>query len=183
MLLLRYCSFFIFLSIDSGEILLAQSDAAEAYFNEGMESFNDHYLVKASVAFTNAIAVDQSYAKAYYYRGECFNRMDRKKQAISDYESSLLYDSSLLMSKIRLIHLYKDHKLFDKGLVISSQLIDLHPDNIGAGLYERGFFHQQLGNYDEAINDYSEFLNLEDEVLDDYKEEVRKQLMELKSRK
>ncbi len=147
------------------------------YFR-GIVSMNDGRLDTAIADLTFVAQHDPFCISAYYFRGDCYSRMHRVKEAIDDFSriiakkpylvaisdtaetgrckgKELTYDESIVkLSDIYVLRAlqYGQIKQFDKALKDLNQSISMEPSDVEAR-QERVDIYLALKNYPEAIKE------------------------------
>lgn len=78
------------------QLLLRDSQYTDAFYNIGYIFF--HYKKQYDKAYTNfdiAIKTSPANAPAYFMRGQCAEKMGKKKEALHDYDKALTFDPEL----------------------------------------------------------------------------------------
>lgn len=86
---------------------IGDDEKAMLFFNEAIASsytFVQAYLEKAKILYKQenymealqvldkAVKVQSNFAEGYYYMGRCFEKLERKEDAIESYQTALIYD-------------------------------------------------------------------------------------------
>ncbi|MEE9452764.1 MAG: hypothetical protein V3V13_00085 [Paracoccaceae bacterium] len=148
-------------------MVLAQSDQAVEFYEQGLAQNQVYKLVGASVSFTEAIGLYPEYAQAYYQRGLSFAGMGKQDHAIKDFNAAVGYKITELDPYLRLIAWHKERHQYLAALLITDQLIANMPENAAGGYYDKGQIYELMGNSTLAVVAYKACLQrLEDEASD-----------------
>lgn len=67
----------------------------EAYQEKGFIYYDDKNYTKALQIFQLATKINNTYPDAYYWQGKCYEAMNKKEEAIKNYQTSLNLDKGL----------------------------------------------------------------------------------------
>lgn len=81
------------------QIVLIDPQNADTHYNVGYIYFNNKDYQTALKSFNIAVRVAPTFAKAYYMRGLCAEKLGKKTDARTDYESALKFDPQLTLAK------------------------------------------------------------------------------------
>jgi len=71
----------------------------EAYLEKGFILYDDKQFADALKIFQMAAKINNTYADAYYWEAKCFEALNKKEEAIKNYQASLLLDKDLKEAK------------------------------------------------------------------------------------
>jgi tetratricopeptide (TPR) repeat protein len=164
-------------------VLLAShcfSQSKEELFEAGKRDLEEGWPITAVDYFSDAIALDSTFAWAYYYRGLAYlkgARSDRYTPAVNDFYKciKLQPDSNFWQAYFYIA----DKKLFPDTSALNyySRAIELNPTN--HLLYQkRGFLKQWNRMFSEALADYDKaiHLNKDDFLTYDFKASIEIQM-------
>lgn len=69
------------------------------YFRDGMEDFRKGKIREAHEEFEKAIQLKPDFVEAYFWRGQCYEQMQRPEDALRSYDSALRYDTRYLPAR------------------------------------------------------------------------------------
>lgn len=138
-------------------LLLAAVVLKAQTYNELIAKGDDFYAKKnyaeAIVVFTQAIALEPNFAKAYWYRGDANRELKQYDESINDY--TIAIDLEPKNAKFRKLRgdTYYNQKQYAQAEKDYSKGIELDPKNATLWLY-RGDCYQALKQNEKACNDY-----------------------------
>jgi tetratricopeptide (TPR) repeat protein len=113
---------------------------------------------KALEHTNNALKINKNIAEIYYQKGEIFEELKDSAKAVSSFQTAIEQDPNYYDAYIRLGILFANRK--DKmALQYYNSALQIQPDNIEA-LYNKAYFCQETGLYDEALNTYDTIIGL-----------------------
>jgi tetratricopeptide (TPR) repeat protein len=150
---------------------------------EAINQIVDIYLLqnkyqKAYDIIENAIHKNLTYGDFYFYKAKVLQALDNYEDAVSSFENALLFkeemDSGLYYlntgnTKLQLYKLMDAKDDYNKA-------IHYNPHEAKA-YYARGIVWYELGNFDQAMNDFNRSINLikiEKDTEDEWENELRK---------
>ncbi len=71
----------------------------EAYIEKGQILLAQKKITEALKVFETCSAANQTYADGYYYQAECYELLNKKEEAIANYQKSLTFDANLQEAK------------------------------------------------------------------------------------
>ncbi len=74
------------------KIILKDKRYINAPFNLGLTYFQQDSFQKAIDHFTMALGIRVALPRAYFYRGLCYEKMNKPEQALNDYQQSSIFD-------------------------------------------------------------------------------------------
>lgn len=153
--------------------------SAESFYKRGIQK--SQILKKYSAAindFNEAIEYRPDYSAAFFYRAKCYENLGQGRNAIEDFTSAIDYDKS--WEGIGGI----SSAYFDRGLTYFNlkeanslnedmnaaiedwtKTLDLIP-NYANAYYNRALAWTILGNHDKAVQDYTEVIKLDENLLE-----------------
>jgi len=130
---------------------------AESYLNRGIAFQNLNEFDKAILDFNYAIDLEPEYALAYYNRGHVFRTRRKFDLAIADYLKTVEFEPGLKQAHYTLGELYIKQQEFDNCIPHFARVIELDSGNYWA-IYWQALALEKTGNYPDAINSYTTFL-------------------------
>ena len=76
-----------------------------AYREKAIALYDMNKYEKALEVLNRAITIQNNFDEGYYWRGRCFEKLDRKQDAIENYQMALLYDKNFIEAKEALARL------------------------------------------------------------------------------
>jgi tetratricopeptide (TPR) repeat protein len=67
----------------------------EAYIEKGQILLDQKKIAEALKVFETCSAANQTYADGYYYQAKCYELLNKKEEAIANYQKSLTFDANL----------------------------------------------------------------------------------------
>lgn len=132
----------------------SQSKKAVKLYEKGEKAMKTYHYVKASVEFTNAIAISPNYADAYYQRALCFVGMRRTEAAIKDFASCVDLEPQNIPAYLNIIFHYKALQQYDNALAYIDKLAENSPANLGGSYYQRALCYEEMKEKQKAIDYY-----------------------------
>lgn len=126
---------------------------AEERLNDGIRLYLDGSYDKALAAYGDALLIDSTYAKAYFYRAKTYQKMTQPDKALADYTTSLLYDAKNVDAYMFRAGILLEKELYENALVDFTKAIELDTNNANAYLM-RASVHNYLGRPADALPDY-----------------------------
>ena len=145
-----------------------------ALYDTGRARYDEREFEEAIEIFTQAIAIDDAFAPAYFWRGASLLRLGQLDESLSEYETALeLSPASLnIYTDISMVNVLRD----DLGAAISAletQIELANPDEldpqtplllelyqgVAAGEYSENYhytranYYRQIGLYDQALSE------------------------------
>lgn len=74
------------------EAIAASYTFAEAYLEKSKILYEQGNYMEALRVADKAVKVKNNFAEGYYFMGRCFEKLDRKDDAIESYQTALIYD-------------------------------------------------------------------------------------------
>jgi tetratricopeptide (TPR) repeat protein len=154
------------------QLIALDPTQAGNFNNRGLIFFQSGQLELALADYDQAIALDPCLSQAYNNRANCFAAMGSLEAAIVDYETALDLNPANIHARINLGITFRELDLysaaveaFDTALQFNCLLSvdeDLETRLAGHAYAERGRTHQLAGDWNWAIADYDQALQLMD---------------------
>jgi tetratricopeptide (TPR) repeat protein len=109
-----------------------------------------------------ALAIDSTYADAYYLRAANMVELKKNDMAIDDFQKALQYDSKMHRAKFHMAVLLTETGRYDYALELLSELRLENIDFISEVLYYRGEVFYYLHDFDGACMDWKASAELGD---------------------
>ena len=109
-----------------------------------------------------ALAIDSTYADAYFLRAANMIELNDKGSAIDDFRMALQYDSKMYRAKFHMAILLKGRGQYDQALQLLSELRLEDTDFISEILYYRGEVLYYMHDFEGACKDWNESAQLGD---------------------
>jgi len=152
-------------------------------YERGLASYEATLMVEASVFFTDAIAIDPSFAPAYYHRGLSFLAMERSEQAFKDYQSAVSNGIDILDPYLRLVAFYKSRQQYSAALIVTDQLIEHMPENTAGAYWDKGQVYELMGKKKLAVAAYKACLETLPEGSEGFADTLNSRIAALSSSK
>ncbi len=141
---------------------LAGEPKAEVALDKGNAFYSNGDLDAAIAAYDEAIRLNPKYAKAFCDRGSAYVCKRQYEKAIDDYTKAIRLNPELAEAYCGRGVIFGYFGLngeFDKGIADFTEVIHLNP-KLAAPYYGRGAAYMHKGEYDRAIRDFDEALQL-----------------------
>jgi tetratricopeptide (TPR) repeat protein len=112
----------------------------------------------AAREFTEAINLDSKFSKAFFHRGVCLIRMDKK--GIDDLNIAIKFDKQNFEAFVTRALYHYNHGNYEKGIDDINAALHLEPMSIRAYLL-RGSCRCKLNDYESAINDFTRAIQVD----------------------
>lgn len=137
-------------------VMVAMALQAQTYnelIAKGDEFYGAKNYTEAIKIFTQAIALEPNFAKAYWYRADSHREIKQYEEALSDY--TIAIDLEPKNAKFRKLRgdTYYNMKQYDKAEKDYTKGIEIDPKNATLWLY-RGDCYSHVNQKDKACNDY-----------------------------
>lgn len=109
--------------------------------------------------YNNAISIDPAFSIAYANRASFYFFNKQFDLAKSDIESALLYDPKNEFTYLISSYIDGENSNYQDALLKLNKLIEIDSKNV-SGFKSRAELNDLLNNYDEAIADYTSFIEL-----------------------
>ena len=146
---------------------LIKVDCAVAYNNRGKAYLEQEKYDEAIQDFNDAISSNSRYAPAYYNLARAYDKLGEKRKALCDYIKARDLDPSFkkklsaeILEKIRLVE-----ELDKLNRAIESKPFDVNTANV---YNKRGVIRYKLEEYDEAIQDFDDAVDLKEDFGEAY---------------
>ncbi|MBD2437207.1 protein kinase domain-containing protein [Nostoc sp. FACHB-110] len=125
---------------------------AEAYYQEGLDKYNNQDFRGAIEDYTQAININPNFAMAYFNRGNAHDEIGHIKIAIKDYTQAININPNFAMAYFKRGNAYNE--LEDKQAAIEdyTQAINMNP-NFADAYFNRGITYDDLKHKQAAIED------------------------------
>ncbi|MCQ2289238.1 MAG: tetratricopeptide repeat protein [Muribaculaceae bacterium] len=124
------------------------------HYQKAIDYYNEVHRMEPEVNFDENIA-------------QCYSNMGNNELALQHIDKALENDSTVLGSlSSKALYLYQAHRN-DEALACASKLIEKLPAN-PMGYYTRATFNRHLGNYKDAIEDFTMAITLDPETAEFY---------------
>lgn len=144
---------------DYNSALKINPNLAEVYFNRGLNKVALGEYQDAIADFTQAIEINPNYTQAYLNRGYTRLHLGENRETIEDFDCALRLDSVAAKEFFHQInHIFKDD--IGEGIDKNQQLIQ--------GILIQGNLRYELGDYQAAIDNYTQVLNLDPNNIESY---------------
>ena len=172
--------FICFVALVSSSYASAQSSDAKALYERGVENNKSGQLIEASVLLTQAIAMNEDYADAYYQRGLSFIGMNRSDKGMKDFHQAIGYKIQNLDPYLRLIKWHNANKKYQATLVVTDQIIANMPENAAGGYWDKGQTYELMNKGKLAIAAYEASLTALGSDNEDFAKILKNRINELK---
>jgi tetratricopeptide (TPR) repeat protein len=151
---------FTLVFVTSITINLLKLNPAEAYFNRGLEYYNNGDFDQAISEYNKVIQLVPNNANAYYNRGLAYAGKGDLDPAISDYDKAIQLNPDFFEAYINRGNAYFDNGNMDQAISDFDKAIQLNPDFVMA-YYNRGNAYKDKGDLDRAISDFDQAIQLD----------------------
>ncbi len=126
--------------------------------------FDKGYFTEANnlkiVFYTKAIELNPDYAAAFNNRGNAYQKLGKRNEAISDYSQTIYLQPDFSPAYLNRGNIFQDSGEFEKAIQDYSKTIKLDPKNKLAFNF-RANCYKKVSNFEEAINDYNRAIELD----------------------
>jgi tetratricopeptide (TPR) repeat protein len=150
---------FTLVFITSITINLLKQNPAEAYFNRGLEYYNNGDFDQAISEYNKVIQLVPNNSNPYYNRGLAYAGKGDLDPAISDYDKAIQLNPDFIEAYINRGNAYNDKGDLDQAISDFDQAIHLNPD-FAMAYYNRGNAYRDMGDLDHAISDFDQFIQI-----------------------
>ncbi len=143
---------------------VAYSFLADSYQHQGNQIEAMKYFQKAIADYDQAIKINSDNISAYRNRGRTYKALGYSESALKDFLEIVNRNPEELESYSQLTDALNDLKDQEKALYYYDQLIQSQPKNavFTARLHwSRGKLYKEQKNYQQAISDYNQAINLD----------------------
>lgn len=158
----------------TGELLLSQSNNANAFFEQGVQKYNRGDYQSAIADFDQAIRINSNFAEAYAFRGLALVGVRRFEEAVADYTQALRLfpGNNQNIQNIAVVHRNRGNAFTNLGrpqeaINDFTLAIRLNPNYTDA-YYQRGFLRSENNQVREAIADFNRVIELDSNHLGAY---------------
>lgn len=143
-------------NIGDGEITDNKDQAAQAYNYKGEICCKQERYEEALIEFNNALRCNPKFIEAYFNRGITYSDLHRRKEAIADFTQTI----DIILQKYKTTR----HMNNEAVQIITETLIkDCYDKLLVAAFYRRGRNYYKLSMNDNAIQDYTRAIELDDQ--------------------
>lgn len=111
----------------------------------------------ALVDIERLIQLKPGIADYYVFRGDIREKLGNIQGAVSDFKKAIELSPTSQTIQGRFAYYFYSRKLWNHAAAVYSKIIKLNPRN-AASLMMRGNCYRELGNYQAAIADYSDYI-------------------------
>jgi len=130
-------------------------------FRQGQQSMGEGDYQQAVTSFNAAITVDPMYVDAYYYRGYSYQQLEDEENALADYNRVITLDPSNQSAYIARAEVKTVDRDYTGALEDVNTALELSGGGGDAYIrYMRGLIYMKLGDYEEAVADFTRALQL-----------------------
>lgn len=130
---------------------------AARYFAEGLTKFDANDLRGALAAFTKAIQLDPTYAKAYVNRANIYDSLKQPERGLTEANEAIRLNPQLSNAYLIRGNCYEDMHQHKRAIEDYDEAIRLDPKNADA-YSNRGVVYKKLGQNKSAIESYTQAL-------------------------
>jgi Tfp pilus assembly protein PilF len=134
------------------------STEAARYFAEGLTKFDANDLKGALAAFTKAIELDPTYAKAYANRANTYDSLRQPERGLPDANEAIRLSPQLSMAYLIRGNCYEDMHQHKRAIEDYDEAIRLDPKNADA-YNNRGLVYKRLGQNKSALESYTQAID------------------------
>ncbi len=109
--------------------------------------------------FSNAIANNKSYDKAYFNRGVIYGLKGQHEQAVLDYNKAIELNPDYVVAYFNRGVIYGRKGQFDKAIFDYTQTIKIDPKHYLA-YFNRGLNYDIKDDYEQAVSDYTKAIQI-----------------------
>ena len=132
---------------------ISAPERAEAQVQAGTKNMLPGKYEQAIVQFNQALATDPNSWNAYYQRAIAEQNLDSIDAALADFQAALQINPNLFEAHVSLAGIYSDRGDHRHAIEELTKVIAQRPTV--DGYYRRGLAHQELGEHQEAIDDFN----------------------------
>jgi len=127
-------------------------EAAETYFNRGVDYSQKGEYKRAISDYNKAIEINAEFVVAYLNRGYTYSKMDEHKKAISDYTRAIEINPRYAIAYNNRGFVYRKMGEYDKAISDYTKAIEINP-TYAAAYYNRGKAYYDNGEHEKAWED------------------------------
>ncbi|MDR2095504.1 MAG: tetratricopeptide repeat protein [Treponema sp.] len=143
-----------------GRVNAGTAQNAVSHLERGIVFFDRDDFDLALEEFSEAIKIDQNYAKAYAWRGRTYVAKGDNDAGIADANQAIRLDPSDAVAYFARGRAYSNKGDNDRTIADYSQAIRIDPD-FAMAYYNRGIAYFNKRDYDRAITDYSQAIRID----------------------
>lgn len=147
--------------------IYSQETKAENYVTRGNTYYDEGHYDAAIKEFSEAIKLNPTFSKAYYYLANAHNQKGDYDAAIANYTQAIKLDANFTNAYFNRGFTYQQKKNLDLALDDYSQAIKLNP-NLEPAYVNRANVYSDKKDYSNAIADLSQAIKLENSSLAHY---------------
>jgi tetratricopeptide (TPR) repeat protein/S1-C subfamily serine protease len=136
-----------------------KSDFYQAYYGKGLVLWFADKYPEATVAFSQASEIEPSFYQAWRWKCTSLYSSGNNLEAIATCNKAIAIAPEEFASHLQLGDILSNSKRFSEAIAAYSNAIKLKPNALAYG--SRGGAYKDLGQYQEAISDYSAALALD----------------------
>jgi len=143
--------------------LTTTSMEAYKYFLEGKDDIDNLYAEGARKSLEKAVELDPQFAMAYLYLGDAYSELGHRDARDDAYRKAKSYSDKATEKERLYIEAQYANRIerdSEKRLRIYKELAEKYPKEKEVH-YELGFYYQNRGMFDEAIEEYQRALQLD----------------------
>ena len=130
------------------------------YFEQGYDKQNAEQYTEAIAYYDKVLELDKDFERAYVQRAYCKSMLQQYESAIEDYKIALKLNPNDAITYFnmgcmifKLDNKTTDTSYFDKAISMDS-------DNMAEAYLFRGTIHENIGEYQKAVEDYTNTIRL-----------------------
>jgi len=145
---------------------------ADGYYQIGEGYYKENAYEKAVTAYSQAITLGLSGAQVWCSRGEAKVKCGQHHAAISDYNTALTMDPRLIDAINGLAYAYYKDGEYQKAFWTITPAIENRIANRDSYI-NRGLVSTAIGNFDQAVNDFTKAIQLDPQYPTAYHQRAR----------
>lgn len=138
-------------------------EALEA-FNKGLAATDDRERLRL---FSQAIAMDPSFAYPYYWRALVHKKLGEPEEALADYTKAIEADGECAPALNDRALIYQTRGEHQRALADFNRALEINPTHVIA-MINRGVLYAEMGQYDQAEQDINRGIALEPQNAENY---------------
>jgi tetratricopeptide (TPR) repeat protein/peroxiredoxin len=147
------------------QVIAAQPDSSEAYYNLGTLCLRTKKLSEAQTYLQRAIQLQPNYAEAWNNLGTIAAEEGRSDEAVANFQHSLSLKPGYAVALVNLGNLYRHRGAYDQAAKFLIQALEIEPNDPEAN-YTAGMLYAQQSDYDRA----AQYLKAALDIRPDYPE-------------